>query len=285
MDDGDGIVDARQVALNPLLRILQRVLIGALGHGQALHADADASPVHHREHAGETAMFLANQVADGAVVPHDAGRAAVDAELVLDGNRLHAVGGPEVAVRPDENLRHEKQADAAHARRRVRQTRQHEMHDVVRHVVVAVGNEDLLAADEIVVALRRRAAADQREVGTRLRFREVHRARPGAIDQVRQVRRLQGIRRMRLDRARRAVREFGAVRPGKIRRLPEFRHRDGEQFRQSLAAEIGIGAKAGPTAGAKLVKGLPEPFGHPARRRRPDRAAPLHYLRAHWSAR
>ena len=259
VDDGDGIVVTGKAALHPFLRILQRVLVGALRHGQALQPDTDPSPVHHREHAGEAAMRFANQVTDGAVVLHDAGRATVNAELVFDRYGLDAVGRPQTTVRFHQDLGHQEQADSPDARGRVRQTRQHEMDDVVRHVVVAVGDEYLLTAYDMVVALRNGAAADQREVGSRLRLGEVHRTRPGTIDQVRQVGGLQVIAGMGLDCPRRPVREFRTVRPGKVRRLPQFRHRDGQQFRQPLAPEIGIGAESGPASGAKVLKGCPEP--------------------------
>ena len=59
----------------------------ALGDADALQADREARVVHHREHAGEAAVLLADQLADRAAVvaiDHRAGRRAVNAELVLD---------------------------------------------------------------------------------------------------------------------------------------------------------------------------------------------------------
>ena len=66
---------ARQrAALQPLLRIGPRVLIGDLGEAESLNADAEPRAVHHREHRGKAAMRLADQPALGAVEGHHAGR-------------------------------------------------------------------------------------------------------------------------------------------------------------------------------------------------------------------
>ena len=57
----------------------QRLLRRALGDADALQADREARMVHHREHAGEPAVLLADEVADRAAVvavDHRAGRRA-----------------------------------------------------------------------------------------------------------------------------------------------------------------------------------------------------------------
>ena len=41
-------------------RISQRVLIGALGHPNALHPDSQAGVVHHGEHTGHAVVFFAH---------------------------------------------------------------------------------------------------------------------------------------------------------------------------------------------------------------------------------
>jgi hypothetical protein len=60
----------------------------------ALQPDREARVVHHREHVLEAAILLADQVAGGAAlvaVGHHAGRAGVDAELVLDRDAAQVV--------------------------------------------------------------------------------------------------------------------------------------------------------------------------------------------------
>ena len=139
-------------ALLALARVGERLLRGALGNGDALQPDRQAGVVHHREHAGEAAIFLADEIADGAAmvaVDHGAGRRAVDAELVLDRVRAHVVALARRAVVLEQEFRHQEQRDAARAGRRIGQPRQHEMDDVVGQIVLAIGDEDLLAHDAI----------------------------------------------------------------------------------------------------------------------------------------
>ena len=95
---------------------------------------------------------------------------------------------PSDAVGVDQELRHDEQRDALDAFRRVRRAREHEVDDVLGVVVLAVGDEDLLAEELVrAVALRHGARAHRREVGARLRLGQVHRAGPRAGDHLRQV--------------------------------------------------------------------------------------------------
>ena len=152
-----------------------------------------ARVVHHGEHVGEPAAFLADQVAHRAAVVaerHHAGRAGMDAELVLERHAAQVVALAGLAVGADQELRHDEQRDAAHAGRRIGRARQHQVHDVLGHVVLAVGDEDLLAGDQVVVALLDRAALELGEVRAGLRLGEVHGAGPFARDHLGQVGRL-----------------------------------------------------------------------------------------------
>ncbi len=83
----DPDVGADRAALLALAGVLQRLLGRALGDADALQADREPRQVHHREHAGEAAVLLADEIAGRAAVvaiDHGAGRRGVDAELVLD---------------------------------------------------------------------------------------------------------------------------------------------------------------------------------------------------------
>ncbi len=89
-------------ALAALLRVGQRLLIGAIGDPDAFEADAEPGLVHHREHAEHAAVFLADQVTDGAAMVahgHGAGRRGVHAELVLDAARIDVVALPPASRR------------------------------------------------------------------------------------------------------------------------------------------------------------------------------------------
>ena len=154
LDDGAHLAALARggAALPALLGVGHRALRRPLGHRHALRADRQPRRVHHDEHDVEAAVLLAHQVADGAVllaVLHHAGGARVDAELVLQAGADHIVARTERAVLVDEILGHQEQRDAACARRRIGQAGQHEMHDVVGHLVVAVGDEDLGAEDAV----------------------------------------------------------------------------------------------------------------------------------------
>jgi hypothetical protein len=65
-------------------------------------------------------------IAPPVAIDHGAGRRGVDAELVLDRMRSARRCARRRAVRIDQELRHQEQRDAAVARRRVGQARQHE---------------------------------------------------------------------------------------------------------------------------------------------------------------
>ena len=69
---------------------------------------------------------------------------------------MHVVARAQRAVGVDHELGHDEQADALHAFGRAGHARQHQVHDVLGHVVLAVGDEDLGAED--LVACRRPAA-------------------------------------------------------------------------------------------------------------------------------
>ena len=143
---------ARRLALTALVSVGERVLKGGFTDRHALQSGGQTRVVHHREHAGKAAIFLADEVADGpalVAVDHGAGGRTVNAELMLEARAKHVIARAERAVLIDQEFRRDKQRDAARAGWRVGQTGEHEMNDVVAHVVFAVGDEDLLAENPI----------------------------------------------------------------------------------------------------------------------------------------
>ena len=183
------------VALPALARIGERLLRGALGDGHALQPDGEPRAVHHGEHAGHAAVFLADQKAGGAArvaIDHGAGGRAVDAELVLDGMGARVVARPERAVGVGQEFRDDEERDALGAGGRIGQPREHEMHDVVGEVVLAVGDEDLLPGDAVAAVGGALGAGAQRaDVGARLRLGELHGAHPLAGDEFGEIRALE----------------------------------------------------------------------------------------------
>ena len=90
----------------------------------------------------------------------------------------------ERAVGIDQEFRHEKQRNALGAGRRIGQPRQHEVDDIVGEIVLAVGDENLLALDAIAAVGRALGLGAQRaDIGAGLRLGQLHRAGPCAGDE------------------------------------------------------------------------------------------------------
>lgn len=99
-----------------------------------------------------------------------------NAELVLQRETPHIVAR---AVRKD--FWNQEQGDAARARGGALQPCENQMYDIGRAIMLAVGNEDFVARDVVTaVAIPSGAAAKIREIGTSLRFCQVHGSGPFA---------------------------------------------------------------------------------------------------------
>ena len=248
--------------LHALARVGDGALVSAVAQSHALHADAEAGLVHHHEHVLEAAVLLAHHVADraaGVAEGEHGGGARVNAELVLERHAAHVVARTEPAVGADDELRHDEQRDALDARRRVGRAREHEVHDVVRVVVLAVGDEDLVAEDPVAaIRLRHRPGSNRREIGSGLRLGEVHGAGPLAAHHLRQVRTLQRIGAVHLDRLDRAAGEHRAQLERHVGRVPHLVDRGGHQLRHALAAVLRILGEAVPAELAELAVGVLE---------------------------
>jgi hypothetical protein len=73
----------------------------------------------------------------------------MNAELVFDAHAFHVIPGADRPVGLDHEFRNKEQRNAAGSGRRVRQACEHEMDDVIRQVVFAIGDEDLLTEETI----------------------------------------------------------------------------------------------------------------------------------------
>ena len=224
--------------------------------------DREARRVHHDEHVLEAAVLLAHEVADRAVlvaVGHDGGRARVDAELVLDRHAVHVVALARRAVRLHQELRHDEERDALHAFGRVGRAREHEVDDVLGQVVLAVGDEDLLAEDPVVVALahgvRLLTSARSEPACGSVRFMVPVQVPSTIFGRYVRLLLVGAAQQQRLDRP---VGEHRAEREGQVRRLPHLHHRRGDKLRQALPAEFGRELQRVPAAFDELLVGLLE---------------------------
>ena len=66
---------------------------------------------------------------------------------MFDADALDAVAGARLPLLVEHELGHDETRDALRAGRCVGGAGQHEVHDVVGHLVLAVGDEDLLTVD------------------------------------------------------------------------------------------------------------------------------------------
>jgi hypothetical protein len=112
-------------------------------------------------------------------------RAAL-AHLVIDAGQDDVIALADVAVLADQLARHGEQRDALHPGRQpavlVGNLGEHEVHDVLGHLVVAARDPHLVAEEAIAaVARRHRARADVRQTRSGLRFGQAHGAEEATL--------------------------------------------------------------------------------------------------------
>ena len=195
----DSAIDG--TALHTVFGKLHGLLVGTLGNRNALHAHAKTRRVHHDEHVFQATVFLTDQVAHGtgsgavyifrrravAKLQHSR-RAGFDAHFVLDADAMHIIARSQRAIFVHHEFRHHKQADALHTLRRTDHARQHQVDDILGHVVLAPGDENFGTEHFVAaVSLRLCAGAHRCQIAASLRLGQVHGACPFAADQVFQV--------------------------------------------------------------------------------------------------
>ena len=152
--------------------------------------------------------------------------------------RNDVVARADRAVVVHQELRHQEQRNPARARGRIGQPRQHEMHDVVGHVVLAIGDEDLRPLQAIGSVGRAVGAGAQRaDVAAGAGLGELHGAGPFARHEFRQIDLLQLVRAVRIERLDGRERQQRAEPEGDVRRRPDFRAGGVDGERQALPAE------------------------------------------------
>ena len=244
--------------LHPLARKAHGLLVGPLGYRDALHTHAKTGGVHHDEHVLQATVFLTHQKADAAAVVavlQHSSRAGLDTQLVLDADAVHIVASPQRTVGINQELGHHKQTDALNALRRTRDPRQHQMDDVLGHIVLTPGDVDL-GAEHLVAAIRLRLGPGTHRCQVRagLRLGQVHGAGPLATDQFFEVSGLELIRaggQQGLDRAVGQQRAQGKTHVG---RVLHFAARSAYGFGQALAAKGHRVLQALPAGGSKLLE-------------------------------
>ncbi len=258
-DRGVGLAGPGRAALPPVAGIGEGMLVGPLGNADALDADGEAGGVHHHEHMGQALVGLADQFGGRALIGHDAGGGGVDAQLVLDPDGTETVARAQRAVVVQQEFGGEEEADPLGSRGRVGQAGQDHVDDVVGGVVVAPGDEDLLAVQRIrPVAVRRGRGGQGAEVRSRTRLGQHHGPGPFAADQFRQIDVLLRRRAVGLQRLDRGQRQHWAQAEGHVGGVHRLIGRQFQRLGQVLAAGVGGGGQAGPAALGELAIGVGE---------------------------
>ena len=251
--------------LHTVTGVLRGFLVGTVGDRYALHTHRVTSGVHHDEHVLQATVFLPHQVADCAtviaVLQHRCG-AGFDAHFVLDAHAMHIVACTQGAVFVHHHFGHHKQADALDTFGCATDTGQHQMDDVVGHVVLAVGDVNL-GTEHLVsaIGLGLGTRAHHGQIRTRLGFSEVHGAGPLAADQFVKVSGFEFIAARCQQGFDSAVRQQGAQRKTHVGGIEHFNASRAYGFRQTLTAKLGGVLQTLPAAFGVLLVSLFETCG------------------------
>ena len=181
----------------------------------------------------------------------------MDAHLVFNGAAVDAVALAHAAVGVHMELGHDEQRDATAAGRGVGQAGQHQVDDVLGHVVLAGGDEDLLAGNAVgTVALRLGLAAQQTQIGAGVRLGQAHGAGPLTAGELGQVGGLLLGGAVRMQGIVGAVGQTRIHGPGLVGAVEHLVDRLIQRHGQALAAVVGVAGQRGPTTGHELAIGV-----------------------------
>ena len=217
------------------------ILVGNFGQAKALHTHAQTRCVHHHEHGLQTFVRFTHQPAGRAVEVNHRSGVRVNAHFVFQRTARYWIARAERAVCVWQEFRYDEQGNAFGAFWRFRQASQHEVDDVVRHVVFTAGDEDFGAGDGVgAVGVRNRFGAQNAEVSTAVRFGQTHRAGPFAGHEFWQVRGFQFVRAVCVQAFVRAVAQAWVHGPRQVGGVQCFVQRIVHGDRQSLTAVFRI---------------------------------------------
>ena len=241
------LLDDRGAELDALRGVLARLAKGGLRHPDRLRRDAEAGVVHQVQHGAESLSGLAEQEALRVVELDHAGGRAVDAEL-----GLHP-GDPDAVAPPvGQDLRAEDQAEPVGGPTRLVVGRGVARQDEV-HVGAAVGDEDLLAVDDVVVAVARGARGDAAQVRPRLRFGQIHAPLVLAAGEPGQIALLDLVAAVRLDVVRHARLQPHDGHEARVGARDHLEVGAVDQDRQAVAAVRGAERQRDEAGGAQLL--------------------------------
>ena len=248
-------------ALDTLVGVFAGALEGGFGGADALDTHTQALVVHHGEHGGQAFVLFTNQPAFGAVEVHHTGSGGLDTHLFLDGTTAELVALAQGTIVVHHELGHQEQGNTLRSFGSVRELGQHQMDDVLSHVVLAPGNEDLGASYvEGAVVVRLGLGTDNAQVGTRVRLGQVHGAGPYARVHVGQVFLFQFLAAMGIQGQAGTGGQHRSQAEGHVGALHHFFKLGHQRFRHAHTAKIGVAAEAVPATFHDGLVGFFETF-------------------------
>ena len=252
-------------ALHAGLGVVERVEVAGRQRRDRLGADHHPGELDDLEHLRDAVVHLADEPADGGLALAEgqlAGGRGLEAHLVLDVGDLYAVALAELAGLPVEvELGNDEQAQALGAGAGAFRPGEHEVNDVVGHVVLGAGDEALDALDvPRAVGLLGGLRASGPDVGSGVGLGQHHRGAPPVLDHL--------LGDLALLLGAEAVDDVGEARPGGVhvdgRVGAEHQLGDGplEAERGHDAAELGGQVKAPPLGVHVGLEGLLEALRH-----------------------
>ena len=247
-------------SLHPSGGMNDAMLVSALCKCQTLLANSQACVVHHDEHGSHAGVQFADQLAECALPivteSQHAGGRCVNAHLVFGGNHPDVVSLARSAVCGWHELRNDETADSLCTCRCTVDPRQHEMDDVVGHVVFAPRDVDLLAGDPPGAIRGLNCAGSQRtNIATGIGLGEIHGAGPFAGNELTKVRLFLRLRSVCMQSIDCTLCEHWAQGKGHVGRLEQFSHRRTGEMRETATAVFGVERNASPpTLGECLIR-------------------------------
>ena len=165
--------------LNAILSVYQSVLVCHLGQAQRLVSHPQTRGIHHDKHALHALVRLADHRANRIFQDHLCSGAGLDAHLVLQAATVNSVANTQRSVLVHQVFGDDEEADPLDSGGRIWQSGQHQVDDVVRHIVFTSADEYFVAGNLVrTIGLRLGLRAHQTEISTAVGLGQAHRARP-----------------------------------------------------------------------------------------------------------
>ena len=185
MNNGIAFFTVKRHALNAVMSIGSGLLIGTFRNGKPLQANRKTGVIHHAKHDVDSLIFLTDKIANstiGFTILHNCGWRSPYAKFFLNRQTAKIIWLGEITVIISKEFWHDKHRNTLDAFRRIGCACQHQMDDILGHIMFAIGDIDFLARNQIMIPIGNRAAFDASKVGAGLRFGQIHRSGPAAFN-------------------------------------------------------------------------------------------------------